>query len=106
MPLPANILDAARRHFTEHFGRPGHHFVHTATDRHPGTRRPIYLVAAASATPPNARPVELILDEGAPNRALPNDPRPSVRTRSTSVPPDSGAAAQTQCRSPSVTSQP
>jgi hypothetical protein len=100
MPLPANILDAARRHFTEHFGRPGHHFVHTATDRHPGTGRPIYLVAAVSATAPNERPVELILDEGAHHVELPNERRSLFVPDIVPVPPEIVEAAKVQIDPP------
>jgi len=64
MPLPASILDAATKYFTEHFGEAEHRVVHTATDRHPATGQPIYLVTAASSVAPNTGAVELILDEG------------------------------------------
>ena len=53
MPLPARILDAATKHFTEHFGEAEHRVVRTATDRHRATGQPIYLVAAVSGVSPN-----------------------------------------------------
>ena len=62
MPLPASILDAATRYFTEHFEEAEHRVVRTATDRHPASGQPIYLVAAVSGVAPNKGAVELILD--------------------------------------------
>jgi len=60
--IPKSILEAAQKLLVERVGR-DFVIVQTATDTHPQTRSPIHLVAAVPAGKPNARPVEIILDE-------------------------------------------
>src|SRR5271168_4906086 len=65
MQLPKNINETAKKHFSDRFGKREYLIVHSASDFHPETRNPIYLVAAVLSGGPNERPVELILDEEA-----------------------------------------
>ena len=65
MQLPKNVSDTAKKRFSEHFGKREHMVVRTASDFHPETKRPIYLIVAVPANGPNEKPSELILDEEA-----------------------------------------
>jgi len=65
MQLPKQINETAKRHFAERFGKREYLIVHSASDLHPQTKSPIYLITAVLSSEPNARPVELILDEEA-----------------------------------------
>jgi hypothetical protein len=63
MPAPQNVLEAARRHFAQHFGKDEHKIVTTESDSHPKEGYPIHLFMAVRLDRGNAPPVEVVLDE-------------------------------------------
>lgn len=63
MPVPEKATEAARRHFTEHFGEEEYIIARTASDTHPTDGRQIHLFQAARSGAPNENVVELILDD-------------------------------------------
>jgi hypothetical protein len=87
MPAPNNVTEAARKHFTEHYGREAYVVVRTASDRHPKDERPIYHFMAVRKERSNDQPHELILDENGQHVPIGNERRRMFAPDVEPVPP-------------------